>query len=251
MITLGGVTATPEQVAQVLDALYDAPGDQMRLYLKGTPLEMMDYHKVHDEEIKNFPNIRVPPGTKQHHVAHVRPACIHAMQRLLSESGWNEGLKPLPKLSLSGAHSGGPGFDPIASRRTAKRYYGENQAAMWAEEEFIGAVIENVGDRVPKLGYDVLVILADGSEVHIEAKYSHDGSAVILTDNERDHILKSGCNHEHVLYVVSEAQAIKLNDNKWHCTGGIKTAHRNWTIDEEDLTPVTSWRYKVPNMSGG
>lgn len=39
MITLGGVTATPEQVAQVLDALYDAPGDQMRHYLKGTPLQ--------------------------------------------------------------------------------------------------------------------------------------------------------------------------------------------------------------------
>jgi hypothetical protein len=250
MITLGGVAATPEQVAQVLDALYDAPGDQMRQYLEGTPLEGMDYQKVHDEEIAKFPKIRVPPGTRQHHVAHVRPACIHAMQRLLGEAGWNEGLKPLPKLSLSGSH-GGPGFDPIASRRTAKRYYGENLARMWAEKEFAGAVVENVGDRVPKLGYDVLVILADASEVHIEAKYSHDASVVILTDNEREHVQKSGCTHEHVLYVVSDAQAVKLDDDKWHCTGGTNTTHRNWTIDEVALTPVTSWRYKVPDASGG
>lgn len=199
MITLGGVTATIEEIAQVLDALYDAPGDQMRHYLKGTPLEGMDYHMVHDEEIERFPEIRVPSGTKQHHVAHVRPACIHAMQRVLSESGWNDGLKPLPKLSIHGSYGGGPGFDPISSRRTAKQNYGEDQAKMWAEEEFPDALVEKVGDRVPKLGYDVRVILADESEMHIEAKYSYDGSVVILTDGERAHIQESGCNHEHVL----------------------------------------------------
>jgi hypothetical protein len=32
MATLGGVTATIEEIAQVLDALYDAPGDHMRRY---------------------------------------------------------------------------------------------------------------------------------------------------------------------------------------------------------------------------
>jgi len=90
MITLGGVTVTGAEIAQVLDALLDTPGDQMRRYLKGTPLEGMDYHKVHDEEIKHFPEIRVSPGTKQHHVAHVKPACIHAMKRVLSESGWHD-----------------------------------------------------------------------------------------------------------------------------------------------------------------
>ena len=41
---------------------------------------------------------------------------------------------------------------------------------MWAEEEFPDALVEKVGDRVPKLGYDVRVILADESEMHIEAK---------------------------------------------------------------------------------
>jgi hypothetical protein len=245
MVTLGGVTATIEEIAQVLDALYDAPGDHMRRYLKDTPLEGMDYHKVHDEEIKLFPEIRVPPGTKQHHIAHVRPACIHAIERVLSESGWHDALVPLPKLSMHGSSGGGPGFDPIASRRTAKRCYGEDQARIWAEQEFPGALVQKVGDCVPKLGYDVQVILADESEIHIEAKYSENGSAVLLSEGEREHNQDSGCNHEHVLYVVAGAQAIKVDD-KWHCSGGTNIPYRNWKIDKDDLTLIRSWRCNVP-----
>ena len=45
-ITLGGVTATTAEIAQTLDALYDAPGNQMKCYLKDTPLAGMDYQKV-------------------------------------------------------------------------------------------------------------------------------------------------------------------------------------------------------------
>lgn len=247
MVTIGGVTATVEEVAQVLDALYDAPGDHMRRYLKGTPLEGMDYHKVHDEEIDLFPEIRVPPGTRQHHIPHVRPACIHAMERALSESGWHDMLVPLPKLSIQGSSGVGSGFDPIASRRTAKRYYGEDQARIWAAQEFPGALVQKVGDCFPKLGYDVRVILADGSEIHIEAKYSQGGSVVMLSDGERAHIQDLGCDHEHVLYVVAGAQAINV-DGKWHCSGGTMIPYRNWKIDKDDLTPIKSWRYNVPSQ---
>jgi hypothetical protein len=87
-ITLGGVTATTAEIAQTLDIMYEAPGNQMRHYLKNTPLAEMDYHQVSKEEIERFPEIWVMPGTKQNHAAHVRPACIHAMERVLAESGW-------------------------------------------------------------------------------------------------------------------------------------------------------------------
>jgi hypothetical protein len=245
MITLGGVTATMEEIAQVLDALYDAPGDHMRRYLKGTPLDGMDYHEVYDEEIKHFPEIRVAPGTKQHHVAHVRPACIHAMERVLGDSGWHNGLVPLPKLSIQGP-SGGPGLDPISSRRTAKQNYGEDQAKIWAENEFPGALVEKVGNYVPKQGYDVRVTPADGSEIHIEAKYTEDGSVVMLSEGERYHNQDSGCNHEHVLYVVTGAQVIKV-DGEWHCSGGTEIPYTNWKVDKGDLTLMPSWRYNVPS----
>jgi hypothetical protein len=246
MITLGGVTATLEEIAQVLDALYDAPGDHMKRYLRDTPLDGMDYHKVSDEELELFPNIQVAPGTKQNHVAHVRPACIHAMERVLGGSGWHDALVPLPRLSIHGSSGGGLGLDPIPSRRTAKQNYGEDQAKMWAEQEFPGALVEKVGSCVPKLGYDVRVALADGSELHIEAKYSQDDSQIMLSEGERAHNQDSGCDHEHVLYVVSGAQAIKV-DGKWHCSGGTKIPYRNWNISNDDLTLVRSWRCKVPS----
>ena len=102
------------------------------------------------------------------------------------------------------------------------------------------------GNAVPKLGYDVRVTLADGSEVHIEAKYSEDGSEVALSEGERAHNQDSGCNHQHVLYVVAGAQAIKV-DGEWHCSGGTKIPYRDWKIDADDLTLVKSWRYNVPS----
>ena len=245
-ITLGGVTATLEEVAQVLDALYDAPGDQMRHYLKNTPLEGMNYHQVSKEELTLFPEIEVPPGTRQHHVAHVRPACIHAMERLLSGSSWNETLVPLPKLPIKGSPSNDSGFDPISSRRTAKQNYGEDQARLWAEDQFPGALVVKVGSCVPKKGYDVQVTLADGSEIHIEAKYSENGSVVLLTEGERAHNQDNKCKHEHVLYIVTQAQVIKVKD-EWHCSGGTKTAFRNWKIDTGNLKAV-QWRYNIKDL---
>lgn|SRR5487761_1095478 len=225
-ITLGGVTVTTAEIAQTLDALYDAPGNQMKCYLKDTPLAGEDYHKVSKEEIALFPAIRVAPGTKQKHVAQVGPACIHAMERVVGESGWHDPPVPPPELSVHGP-GGGPGRDPISARRTAKQNYGEDQAKMWAEKEFPGALVQKVGNWVPKQGYDVRAARADGSEVHIEAKYSEDGSGVELSEGERAHNQDSGCNHEHVLYVVAGAQAIKV-DGEWHCSGSTKIPHRDW-----------------------
>ena len=242
-ITLGGVTASTAEIALTLDVLYDAPGNQMKHYLKDTPLAGMDYHKVSKEEVALFPEIRVAPGTKQDHAAHVRPACIHAMERALAESGWFDPPVSAPESSVHSS-GGGPGLDPIPGRRTAKKNYGENQAKIWAEKEFPGALVQKVGDWVPKPGYDVRVTLADGSEVHIEAKYSETGSEVELTEGERAHNQDLGCKHEHVLYVVAGAQASK-NDDGWHCEGGTKVPHRNWKIDTDDLAPRT-WRYNVP-----
>ena len=244
-ITLGGVTATTGEIAQTLHVLHDAPGNQMKYYLKATPLAGMDYHKVSKEEIALFPAIRVVPGTKQDHVAHVRPACIHAMERVLSESGWHDPPVPPPELPVHGP-GGGPGFDSNSARRTAKQKYGEDQAKMWAEKEFPGALVKKVGNCVPKPGYDVRVTLADGSEVHIEAKYSYDGSEIGLSEGERKHIQDGGCDHEHVLFVVTGAQATKDDDGEWHCSGGTKIPYRGWRIDRDDLTPIT-WSYHVPS----
>jgi hypothetical protein len=116
---------------------------------------------------------------------------------------------------------------------------------MWAEKEFPGALVQKVGNWVPKQGYDVRVTLTDGSEVHIEAKYSYDGSEVELSEGERAHNQDPGCNHEHVLYVVAGAQAIEV-DGEWQCSDGDKVPYRDWKIDTDDLTPRT-WRYSVPS----
>ena len=246
MITVGGVTASLEETAQVLDSLYDAPGNHMRRYLVGTALEGMDYHKVSAEELYLFPELALPKGTKQHHVAHVRPACIHALQRLLAEAGWHVEIAPLPKLPVHSAPNGSSGFDPISSRRTAKRYYGEAKAETWAKKEFPGALVQKVGDWVPKQGYDVRATLADGFEIHIEAKYSESGSTVMLSEGERSHVQESECIYEHVLYVVTGAQVININE-KWHCSGGSEVAYRNWKIGSDELKLIPSWRYNVPS----
>jgi hypothetical protein len=158
---------------------------------------------------------------------------------VLSEPGWHDAPVPPPELSVHSPGGGGPGLDPISARRAAKQNYGEDQAKMWAEKEFPGALVKKVGNCVPKPGYDVRVTLADGSEVHIEAKYSEGGSEVELSEGD------SGCNHEHVLYVVAGADATKV-DGEWQCSGGHETPHRNWKIDTDDLKPRT-WRYNVPS----
>ena len=204
-----------------------------------------------------------PPGTNKNPTANDRKAVISWLEhRILpaligmdtasatsngktGTGAQDQAHPPVPPPNLPGrGPGGGPGLDPNPARRTAKKDYGEDQARMWAEKEFPGALVQKVGNWVPKLGYDVRVTLADESEVHIEAKYSEDGSEVILTEGERWHNLDSGCIHEHVLYMVAGAQATEA-DGEWHCSGGTEDPHRDWIIDAEDLEPM-SWRYKVP-----
>jgi hypothetical protein len=77
---------------------------------------------------------------------------------------------------------------PVAERRSRTAH----EAQIWAENEFPGALVEKVGNCVPKQGYDVRVTPADGSEIHIEAKYTEDGSVVMLSEGERYHNQDSG-----------------------------------------------------------
>jgi hypothetical protein len=142
-ITLGGVTATTAEIAQTLAR---RPVRRARepdeVLPEGHPARRDGLPKVSKEEIALFPEIRVVPGTKQNHVAQVRPACIHAMKRVLSEPGWHDALVPPPELSVHGPGGGGRGLDTISVRRTAKQNYGEDQAKMWAEKEFPGALVQ-------------------------------------------------------------------------------------------------------------
>lgn len=48
--------------------------------------------------------------------------------------------------------------------------------------------VEKVPDNFSKLGYDVWAILAEGKEVHIEAKTtSSNGEIVAIEEGEREH----------------------------------------------------------------
>jgi Domain of unknown function (DUF3883) len=124
----------------------------------------------------------------------------------------------------------GPGHDLIAGRRTAKRHYAEKLAEKWGASTFPDAVVEIVGDHVPKLHYDVEVRLDDGRQVHIEAKATSDyiGARVELTDDERKHNQDSRCVHEHVLFVVSGVRASQVEGGKWYCWGGVPRHVRGW-----------------------
>ena len=140
----------------------------------------------------------------------------------------------------------GPGFDPIAGRRSAKKDYGENEAMKWTSGKFPEAHVEKVADCNPKLGYDVRVILADGRELHIEAKATQDnGDKVHLEEGERKHNLDGTCEAEHVLFVISGVDC-KIVDGKWQCTGGVSKFIPDWRIDKFDLKP-TRYRYTVPH----
>jgi hypothetical protein len=110
-----------------------------------------------------------------------------------------------------------------------------------------GAVlVKKVADNVPKLGYDVEVTLADGKQLHIEAKATGgNGDTVAIEEGERMHNQDSGCKDEHVLFVVSDVQSARIN-GVWRCRDGAVGVIRNWKIASSDLTPQPSWVYKVP-----
>jgi len=140
----------------------------------------------------------------------------------------------------------GPGHDLIAGRRTAKKRYGEDLAAKWGQTVHGAISAEMVGDYVPKLGYDVRVVLADGRQLHIEAKATAgSGDTVAIEDGERGHNQDSGCQHEHALFVVRDVKSTMV-DGEWKCYGGTPEVALGWRIAWSDLTPQPNWLYKVP-----
>lgn len=253
---------TIEQITGLRDILAKTRDDTaIRSHLKkhGHPLgdlpsETKWWKKIHDDMIEQGLYQDPPAGPPEHRAAKQRGAVIAWLNaRILPVLA---GEPPASTASTSttgpGAHHPptgiGPGYDLITGRRTAKRHYAEKLAAKWAASTFPGAVVEMVGDHVPKLHYDVEVRLGDGKLVHIEAKATSDyiGARVELTDDEREHNQDSGCAHEHVLFVVSGVRADQLEGGKWYCWGGVPRYVREWKIAEPDLEPQPRWLYTVP-----
>jgi hypothetical protein len=248
-VEIGGVLVTPLEVDAAIAKLEAVGGTAIAQPLRaiGSPLAACKYHEVAKATRTAFPTLVKDAGTKQKHTPHEKVAFVFALK---VHAGYPYDLPGGPaEGDLAGS---GPGHDLIAGRRTAKKNYGEYQAAEWAGKTFRTAMlIEKVADQVPKLGYDVRVILADGAQVHIEAKASAgDGSLVALEEGERAHIQDSDCEHEHVLFVLSAVQAAEI-DGEWKCSGGHAIAIRDWTIASADLELQPSWLYRVPAAAQG
>jgi Domain of unknown function (DUF3883) len=248
-LAIGGVLVTLDQVNAAITKLEAVGGTAIAQPLRaiGNPLAECDYHNIAKATRTAFPTLAQAVGTKQKHTAHEKSAFVFALKVYAGH------VHDIPAGAAdSDPISSGPGHDLIADRRTAKKNYGENQAVNWAWETFPDAVlIEKVGDHVPKLGYDVKVTLTDGNQVHIEAKASSgDGNIIAIEEGERKHNQDSGCAYEHVLFVVSDVQAAKV-DGQWRCSGGNATVIRDWKISSADLIPQPSWLYKVPSAMPG
>jgi hypothetical protein len=247
---VGGVLVTLEQVNAAIAKLETTGGTAIAQQLRaiGSPLASCNYHKVARDTRTAFPALVQAAGTKQEPTAHEKNAFVFALRVYAGHAS------DLPAVATEGDLSGpgsGPGHDLIALRRTAKKNYGENQAAEWGRMIPGAVVVEKVGDQVPKLGYDVRVTLADGRQVHIEAKASAGpGDLVAIEEGERAHNQDSGCGHEHVLFVVSGVQAAKI-DGEWKCSGGQVAIIRSWKIASPGLTLQPSWLYTVPAATPG
>lgn len=247
---VGGVLVTLQQVNAAIVKLEATGGTAIAQQLRaiGSPLAECDYHKVASDTRTAFPALIKAAGTKQDPTAHEKNAFVFALRVYAGHA------HDLPAAAVKGDPVGpgsGPGHDLIAARRTAKKNYGENQAAEWARTIPGAVLVEKVGDRVPKLGYDVKVTLADGTQVHIEAKATGgDGDLVAIEEGERAHVEDSGCGHEHVPFVVSGVQAAKT-DGEWKCSGGEAAIHRDWKITPSDLVLQPSWLYRVPAATPG
>lgn len=178
-LEIGGVLVTSMQVNTAIAKLEAVGGTAIAQPLRAidSPLATCEYHEVAKATRTAFPSLVRAAGTKQKHTAHEKTAFIFALK---VHAGHADGLPG--GANHGGPFRSGPGHDLIAGRRTAKKNYGEDEATEWARKTFPGALqVEKVGDQVPKLGYDVKVILADGKQVHIEAKATAgDGRLVAL-----------------------------------------------------------------------
>jgi hypothetical protein len=257
------IDLTVDQITGLHDVLaVDRDDTAIRSHLRkaGHPLgdlpsETKWWRKIHDDMIEQGLYEDPPPGPPGHRAAKQRGAVMAWLSdRILPALA---GEPPGRTASISAKGLGthhppkgmGPGRDLIAGRRTAKGHYAEKLAEKWAASAFPDVIkVERVGDYNPKLNYDVKVTLANGKQVHIEAKATSDyiGARVELTDDERKHNQESGCVHEHVLFVVSGVRADQLEGGEWYCWGGIPRFVRDWKIAEPDLELQPSWLYTVP-----
>jgi hypothetical protein len=252
-IDVGGVPVTPEEIREAREKLANTGGTAIKQVLAAidNPLASCDYWGEINRALAADPTLVVPPQTKSDPAQHAKIVFDIVLARKEAEAlglPQDETKQETAKIESLGK---GPGHDLITGRRTAKKNYGENMAAEWGWT-IPGVVdVEKVGDKVPKLGYDVKVTLADGTQMHIEAKATGgNGDLVAIEEGERMHNQDSGCKDEEVLFVISDVQSTMI-DGEWRCWGGTKVIIRSWKIDSSDLTLQPSWLYKVPQPHAG
>lgn len=88
-LIIAGVPLTPAQLLSAADVLDSARGHHVSRPLARArhPLSRAQdqrwYHEIHKEEIRRFPELRVPPGgVHGPHRAQVKPAVSHCLRRL-------------------------------------------------------------------------------------------------------------------------------------------------------------------------
>lgn len=240
-IEIDGAQGTKEDWGDVLSILQDAPGNQMRLYLKDTPVAGMDYWAVSKDERKQFPHLveearlerlrvkaQAMPGAPKVHVPEVRPACIHKIERELGigcpscESGnvdiedEDEDAEVEVDIEDEDADDADPDGKPGSRKNRYIQRRAEKRALKWAKAESqkwcddLGQGLTRpyariVGDDNPKPGYDVKIRFSNGWEWHIEAKGTTKGLedlTVPLTEGERAHLQDGICPAEDVSHIL-------------------------------------------------
>lgn len=85
---VGGVKAVTREEAEVAIELLEAKSStavRQTLAAAGSRLAAMDYHAVAKAEIKAYPELKLPPGTKTKHHGRVKLAVMHRLRGLLDE----------------------------------------------------------------------------------------------------------------------------------------------------------------------
>lgn len=78
-VDVGGVAVTKAEIKDAIAKLTSSKSTQIKGLLKGNPLFASDYGSVYKAELKKYPHLQVPPGTKKAHVPEAKNAFIHAL----------------------------------------------------------------------------------------------------------------------------------------------------------------------------
>jgi len=91
-VTIGGVALTVDEVASAVKVLREAKGIMVKqpLVKAGHPLSKAEagwYHAFSRSELKKFPGIALPPGSRRGAAGngHVKEAVMHRLERILAE----------------------------------------------------------------------------------------------------------------------------------------------------------------------